>query len=201
MSVYFRQEAKRKWSLPSHVQLFATPWTVAFQALPSMGFSRKKYWVGCHFFLQDIFPTQGSTPGLLHCRQTPYCLSHQWSPQDKKDIKNQLSKKKKRISFPLHLNMVVKRNGKHGSGEQLNTKTYLGKRPLFDNSGSGRSSKVNILDPICVQLSDNCHYLTQYWRRKGQPTPVFLPGESQGQRNLVGCCLWGRTESDTTEVT
>ena len=38
-------------------------------------------------------------------------------------------------------------------------------------------------------------------RRKWQPTPVFLPGESQGQRRLVGCHLWGRTESDTTEVT
>ena len=40
-----------------------------------------------------------------------------------------------------------------------------------------------------------------HWRRKWQPTPVFLPGESQGWRNLVGCRLWGRTESDTTEVT
>ena len=40
-----------------------------------------------------------------------------------------------------------------------------------------------------------------HWRRKWQPTPVFLPGESQGQTSLVGCCLWGRTESDTTEVT
>ena len=39
------------------------------------------------------------------------------------------------------------------------------------------------------------------WRRKWQPTPVFLPGESQGQRSLVGCRLWGRTESDTTEAT
>ena len=40
-----------------------------------------------------------------------------------------------------------------------------------------------------------------HWRRKWQPTPVFLPGESQGQRGLVGCGLWGRTESDTTEAT
>ena len=31
-----------------------------------------------------------------------------------------------------------------------------------------------------------------HWRRKWQPTPVFLPGESQGWRSLVGCCLWGR---------
>ena len=40
-----------------------------------------------------------------------------------------------------------------------------------------------------------------HWRRKWQPTPVFLPGESQGQGSLVGCHLWGRTESDTTEAT
>ena len=39
-----------------------------------------------------------------------------------------------------------------------------------------------------------------HWRRKWQTTPVFLPGESQGWRSLVGCCLWGRTESDTTEA-
>ena len=40
-----------------------------------------------------------------------------------------------------------------------------------------------------------------HWRRKWQPTPLFLPGESQGQGSLVGCRLWGCTESDTTEVT
>ena len=39
------------------------------------------------------------------------------------------------------------------------------------------------------------------WRGKWQPTPVFLPGESQGRGSLVGCRLWGRTESDTIEVT
>ena len=39
------------------------------------------------------------------------------------------------------------------------------------------------------------------WRREWLPTPVFLPGESHGWRSLVGCRLWGRTESDTTEAT
>ena len=39
-----------------------------------------------------------------------------------------------------------------------------------------------------------------HWRRKWQATPMFLPGESQGRGTLVGCRLWGRTESDTTEV-
>ena len=40
-----------------------------------------------------------------------------------------------------------------------------------------------------------------HWRRKWQPTPVFLPGESQGRGSLVGCRLWGHTESDMTEAT
>ena len=40
-----------------------------------------------------------------------------------------------------------------------------------------------------------------HWRGKWQPTPVFLPGESQGQGSLVGCRLWGHTVSDTTEAT
>ena len=40
-----------------------------------------------------------------------------------------------------------------------------------------------------------------HWRGQWQPTPVFMRGEYQGQASLVGCRLWGRTESDTTEVT
>ena len=53
-----------------------------------------------------------------------------------------------------------------------------------------------------TQLSDFTFIFTfMPWRRKWQPTPVFLPGESQGERSLVGCHLWGHTESDTTEAT
>ena len=51
-----------------------------------------------------------------------------------------------------------------------------------------------------TQLS-NFTFTLMHWRRKWQPTPVFLPGESQGRGSLVGCRLWGRTESDTTKVT
>ena len=40
-----------------------------------------------------------------------------------------------------------------------------------------------------------------HWRRKWQPTPVFLPGESQGPGSLMGCLLWGHTELDKTEAT
>ena len=53
-----------------------------------------------------------------------------------------------------------------------------------------------------TRLSDLLSLFTfMYWRRKWQPTPVFLPEESQGLGSLVGCRLWGHTESDTTEVT
>ena len=44
-------------------------------------------------------------------------------------------------------------------------------------------------------------FTSMHWRRKWQPTPVLLPGESQGRGSLVGCHLWGRTELDTTEAT
>ena len=40
-----------------------------------------------------------------------------------------------------------------------------------------------------------------HWRRKWQPTPVFLPGESQGRGSLLGCRLWGHTGLDMTEAT
>ena len=42
-------------------------------------------------------------------------------------------------------------------------------------------------------------FIFRYWRRKQQPTPVFLLVESQGRGSLVGCCLWGLTESDTPD--
>ena len=53
-----------------------------------------------------------------------------------------------------------------------------------------------------TRLSDSLSLPTfMHWGRKWQPTPVFLPGESQGWGSLVGCRLWGRTESDMTETT
>ena len=68
----------------SCVLLFATPWTVAPQAPLSMGFPRQDTEVGCHSLLQGVFPTQGSTPHLLHLlhRQAgSLALSHLGSPR------------------------------------------------------------------------------------------------------------------------
>ena len=44
-------------------------------------------------------------------------------------------------------------------------------------------------------------FTLMHWRRKWQPTPVLLPGKSQGWESLVGCRLWGHTGSDTIEAT
>ena len=65
----------------SRARLFATPWIVACtKLLRPWDFQGKSTGVGCHFLLQGLFPTQGSNPGLSHCRQTLYHLSHQESP-------------------------------------------------------------------------------------------------------------------------
>ena len=55
------------------------------------------------------------------------------------------------------------------------------------------------IESLQIELDKDEFALEQ--RRKWQPTPVFLPGESQGRGSLVGSRLWGRTGSDTTEAT
>ena len=68
-----------KCCMLSHVQLFATLWIVACQAPLSMSFSPgKNTGVSCHFFLQGIFPIQGSNPHLLHLLQAEYLLLSHW---------------------------------------------------------------------------------------------------------------------------
>ena len=72
--------------------------------------------------------------------------------------------------------------------------TFAWKIPWVEEHGRSMGSKSQI------RLSDFT-FTFLHWRRKWQPTPAFLPGESQGRGSLVGCCLWDCTESDTTEAT
>ena len=58
-----------------------------------------------------------------------------------------------------------------------------------------------ILNIVSREWVNNKVLLCTLRRRQWHPTPVFLPGESQGRGSLVGCRLWGHTESDTTEAT
>ena len=61
----------------SCVRLFVTSWTVSHQTPLSMGFSRQEYWSGLPCPLPGDLPDPGIKPGLLHCRQILYHLSHQ----------------------------------------------------------------------------------------------------------------------------
>ena len=68
--IYRQESEKWKWKSLSHVQLFGTPWNAPGQNTGVRSLS----------LLQGIFPTQGSNPGLSHCRQILYKLSHKGSP-------------------------------------------------------------------------------------------------------------------------
>ena len=74
--------------------------------------------------------------------------------------------------------------------------TFAWKIPWAEEPG--RLQSMGSLESDTTSLS---LFTFMHWRRKWQPTPVFLPGESQGSRSLVGCRLWGRTELDMTEAT
>ena len=65
----------------------------------------------------------------------------------------------------------------------------------------GRLQSMGLLRVAHDRVTSLSLFTFMHRRRKWQPTPVFLPGESQGRGSLVGCRLWGRTELDTTEVT
>ena len=59
-------------------------------------------------------------------------------------------------------------------------------------------------DSYCLNMASahpsfSRDYWFLQWRKKWQPTPVFLPGEFFGRKGLVGCSPWGRRESDMTE--
>ena len=70
-------------------------------------FPGKRTGVGCHFLLQEIFLTQGLNPGLSHCRQTLYCLSHKQSPDDSVNH-NKMWKILKETGIPDNLTCLLR---------------------------------------------------------------------------------------------
>ena len=72
--------------LLSRVQLFAIPWTVAYQAPVSMGFPRQEYWSGLHFLLHGIFPTQELNLSLLRYGQILYLWATKEAPNTEAQI-------------------------------------------------------------------------------------------------------------------
>ena len=86
-----------------------------------------------------------------------------------------------------------------GEGNGTHSSTLAWKIPWAEEPGGLPSMG---LQRVGHDLATSLSLFTfMRWKRKRQPTPVFLPGESQGRGSLVGCRLWGGTESDTAEVT
>ena len=86
-----------------------------------------------------------------------------------------------------------------GEGNGTHSSTLAWKIPWMEEPGRLQSMGLRrVGHDWAISLS---LFTLMHWRRKWQPTPVFLPGESQGRGSLVDCSLWGRTESDTTEAT
>ena len=102
---------------------------------------------------------------------------------------------KKKVQMPSHipLNNPQKEEPGEGNGNPLQY-SCLG----IPMDGGAWWAAVHGVAKSQARLSD---FTFMHWRRKWQPTPVFLPGESQGRGSLLGCRLWGLTELDTTEVT
>ena len=77
--------------------------------------------------------------------------------------------------------------------------TLAWKIPWTEEPGRLQSMGLRRVRHDCVTSLSLFTFM--HWRRKWQPTPGFLPGESQGRGSLVGCHPWGRTQLNTTEET
>ena len=95
----------------------------------------------------------------------------------------------------LHFHFSLSCIGK-GNGNQLQCSCLENPR-----DGGAQWAAVHGVAQSQTRLKQLSSSGSMRWRRKWQPTPVFLPGESRGWRILVGCCLCGCTELDTTEAT
>ena len=204
-----------------------TPWIAAYQAPPSMGFSRQEYWSGAPVpsltklcitsiipILLDIyfknlcismhrkeksvrifqlpkmmFGEGNGTPLQYSCLENPMDRGAWWAAV------HGVAKSRTRLSdftFTFHFHALYKEMATHSS-------VLAWRIPWIEEPGGLQSTgSLRVGQDSATSLS---LFPFMHWRRKWQPTPVFLPGESQGQGSLVGCRLWGRTESDTTEAT
>ena len=171
----------------SRIRLFATLWTVAIRLLWPMGFTRQGYWRGLP-----------CPPPPYPCTMAQYtCLSHKY-----RHVYSHVYRHKYEAVFPIFVSFLLS-IWKIGESQFLfvsrHSSTLAWKIPWMEEPGGLQS--MGSLEVGHDWATSLWLFTFMHWRRKWQPTPVFLPGESHGQRSLVDCCLWGRTESDTTEVT
>ena len=154
-----------KWKLLSRVLLFAIPRTIQ-----SMEFSRPEYWSGSLSLLQGIFPTQGSNPGLLHCRWILYHLSHKGSPRILEWVAYPFSSGSSETRNPTRVSCIA--------GDSLPTE-------LTGNMCSLTGMFYN----FCNHLYFLSHSVVfdPLWLYGLQPGKPSCPGNSPGKNTGVGC--------------
>ena len=158
--------------------------------------------LGWHFLLQGIFPTQGLNPCLLLSR---WILYHQGSlhlmvrPWINNILYRYLYMPWRGVALLSFKKIYIKlvSNIRESNGNPLQYSCL--ENPM--DGGAWWAAVHGVAKSWHDWATSLSLFTCMHWRRKWQPTPVFLPGESQGQGSLVGCHLWGRTESNTTEVT
>ena len=113
--------------------------------------------------------------------------------------KGQFSFHSQRRAMPKNDQTTAQLYSSHTLAMAPHSSTLAWKIPWIEEPGGLQSMRLLRVEHDSLTLL--ALFTFMHWRRKWQPIPVFLSGESQGQRSLVGCHLWGRTESDTTEAT
>ena len=187
----------------SRVPLFTTPWTAAHQAsvsftnswsslkltsVESVMLSKHLTSVTPLLLLPSVFPSiRFFSNKLALCIRWPKCWCFSFSISPSNEYSGLISL---RIDW-LDL-LAVQRTLKMSLLQNPSSKASVLQRSAFF------IIQLRVRHDWATSLS---LFIFMHWRRRWQPTPVFLPGESQGRGSLVGCCLWDRTESDTTEVT
>ena len=159
----------------SRVRLLATPWTVAYQAPLSMGFSRQEHWSG----LPLPSPSLWGRDSKLYCLQGPLILSKDRS-KGGQIIPTLLGKEgQETVSAqdPMLLQLQGSYTGRGASPVALVVKN------LPANAGNVKTCGFN------------CWVRKIAWRRKWQPTPVFLPGENPMDRGVWQATVHRVTES------
>ena len=140
----------------------------------------------------DICSQQGTKPPLLYLRFTSMDSTNCRWKLEGGDIKS--SKKYNLGSWICHILPTTSEKAMATHSSTLAWKIPWAEEPGGLQSMGSQRVRHDWATPPSL-------FTFIHWRRKWQPAPLFLPGESQGRRSLVGCCLWGRIEPDTTEET
>ena len=129
------------------------------------------------------------TPLQYFCRENPMDGGAWWAAV------HGVTKSRRRLNdftFTFYFHALEKAMAPHSS-------TLAWKIPWAEEPGRLQSmASLRVRHDWATSLSI---FTFMHWRRQWQPTLVFLPGKSQGWGSLMGCHLWGHTESDMTEVT